>query len=539
MKTTRRRALLWASSAPVLLAPLQADDSLETAVAQSAEHGVMSAQERRRRAFALRRAAAQYQHDQPYPLNKFSQDELLYSNSIGNFSKGLPHDEKGVVDPAAYAALKLACQRGDVASFEGVPMGGTAKLANPLASYAYVMEGADSHQFELPGPPGIASAQAASDLAEVYWRALARDVPFADYQASSLIEDAAKDLSAFSDYRAPKSGGKVAPSTIFRGGSKGDLTGPFISQFLCQPINLGGTPVQQMWRPYPEGRDFGASYGTWLAIQNGAAQPSASREPQGRYIRHQRDLASYVHQDFTYQAFLNAGLILQSMGAAAARSDSPYAGSKNMTGFVTFGGPMVLDLVARVSLAALKAVWCQKWTVYRRLRPEAMAGLVHNTAMGTMKTPIHAEMFKSNALIRTQARFGTLLMPLAYPEGSPLHPSYAGGHATIAGACITVLKALFNERAEFPRPVAASRDGMTLEDYRGDPLTVGGELDKLASNIAFGRDSAGIHYRSDEVDGIYLGEEVALSLLRECRLTLTEPISGFTLTRYDGTSVRI
>src|SRR5262249_446464 len=32
--------------------------------------------------------------------------------------------------------------------------------------------------------------------------------------------------------------------------------------------------------------------------------------------------------------------------------------------------------------------------------------------------------------------------------------------------------------------------------YTGAALTVGGELNKLASNIALGRDAAGVHYRS-------------------------------------------
>jgi hypothetical protein len=40
----------------------------------------------------------------------------------------------------------------------------------------------------------------------------------------------------------------------------------------------------------------------------------------------------------------------------------------------------------------------------------------------------------------------------------------------------------------------------------GEPLTVGNELDKLAFNLAFGRDTAGVHFRRDELEGILLGE---------------------------------
>jgi membrane-associated phospholipid phosphatase len=537
MNTTRR--VLFLTPAALAHGLAGAEGELPSDSAQIDSIGELTAAGRRRRAYALRRSAAEYQRDEPFPAKRHSSDEELFASRIGNFTKGLPHNERGEVDPRAYEALLEACKRGDLDSFENVPMGGTAKLANPLASYAFAMEGADSHQFELRAAPAVSSAEAAGELIELYWRAAVHDLPFADYAASPLIEDCVKDLSGLSDFSGPRENGRVTAATVFRGNSRGDLPGPIISQFLWLPINYGGTPISQTWRPYPAGREYGTGYAAWLAIQNGAAQPPATREAQGRYIHSLRDLASYVHADFTYQAFLNAGLILQAMGSASARLDSPYAGSRSMAGFITFGAPMMLDLVARVALAALKAAWCEKWLVSRRLRPEAMAGLVHNTALKIAEYPLHPQVFRSPALTRTQAKHGTLLLPLAFPEGSPLHPSFPAGHAAIAGAGITVLKALCNERAEIPRPMVPSRDGSTLEEYKGTPLTVGGELDKLASNIAFGRDSAGIHYRSDSIEGIRLGEEVALSLLRECRLTLPERIGGFALTRYDGTVVRV
>jgi hypothetical protein len=40
---------------------------------------------------------------------------------------------------------------------------------------------------------------------------------------------------------------------------------------------------------------------------------------------------------------------------------------------------------------------------------------------------------------------GTHLLPMAFPEGSPTHPAYGPGHGTVAGACVTVLKAFFDE----------------------------------------------------------------------------------------------
>ncbi len=107
----------------------------------------------------------------------------------------------------------------------------------------------------------------------------------------------------------------------------------------------------------------------------------------------------------------------------------------------------------------------------------------------------------------------------AFPEGSPTHPAYPTGHGTVAGACITVLKFFFDGDFVIPNPQVPSSDGTTLNAYTGSDagqLTVDGELHKLASNISFGHGiHGGIHWRSDTVTSIQLGEAVALSVLQD------------------------
>jgi hypothetical protein len=102
-----------------------------------------------------------------------------------------------------------------------------------------------------------------------------------------------------------------------------------------------------------------------------------------------------------------------------------------------------------------------------------------------------------------------------------------------------VLKALFNESFVIPSPVTPSDDGLSLVGYTGGSLTVGGELNKLGSNIALGRDAAGVHYRSDGVEGIKLGEAIAISILRDTAMLYNEVFPGFSFTKYDGTPVTI
>lgn len=199
---------------------------------------------------------------------------------------------------------------------------------------------------------------------------------------------------------------------------------------------------------------------------------------------------------------------------------------------------MILDLVARAGIAGLKAAWYQKWLVHRRLRPEAYAGLVHIHVTGAKAYPLHADVLNSAVLPLIQDVYGTSLLPMAYPEGAPTHPSYPAGHATIAGACVTVLKAFFKESFVIASPVQADANGLNLVPYAGT-LTVGGELDKLASNISFGRDTGGVHWRSDGVEGMELGEEVAIQMLRDHKLLNNESFTGFSFTRFDGRTVVI
>lgn len=260
-------------------------------------------------------------------------------------------------------------------------------------------------------------------------------------------------------------------------------------------------------------------------------------ETSPRYLSTPRDLAEFVHRDYPFQAYLCAALILSNFGQDALSDTNPYKWSKNQAGFVTFGAPHVIDYMARASNAALKAAWYQKWLVHRRIRPEEFAGRVHHTIAGAAKYPIHASLLKSASLDLLHFANGSHLLPQAYPEGCPTHPSYPAGHAAIAGACVTMLKVFFNEGFVIPKPVVSDPNGTALLPYHG-ALTAGGELNKLAANVAMARNTAGLHWRSDE-EGMRLGEAVAIGILRDNLGTIPEAFSGFSFTSFDGNPVVI
>jgi hypothetical protein len=128
-------------------------------------------------------------------------------------------------------------------------------------------------------------------------------------------------------------------------------------------------------------------------------------------------------------------------------------------------------------------------------------------------------------------------------SGSPSNPSFTSGHAFSAGACVTILKAWVREEVPFPDPVQPTPDGLGLVPYvpgiDGPELTLGGELNKLGHNITWGRSMGGVHWRTDNVEGLRQGEEVALRLLEEEMAIYPEPFSGFGLTKFDGETVTL
>jgi len=476
-------------------------------------------------------------------------DEELYPNKIGNFSKGLPHNNDGTVVLSAYNALLTAINSGRPADFDAIPLGGTTGLTNPQAGLAFDLQGPDAHALVQPPAPAFASRAQAAEISENYWMALLRDVPYAQYASNPIANAAAADLMLYgADFNGSKNGGVVTTATLFRGLTPGDKLGPYISQFFYQDCNFGANKLEQKITTTVPGVNYMTDFNTWLSVQRGIAQGPNAFDPVPRYMRNGRDLGQWVHIDVLFQAYFHAFLILA--GAGAPLDDgNPYNGSPNQIGFGTFGGPHIATLLCEVSTRALKAVWYQKWFVHRRLRPEVMAERVDRTLYAGAGYPVHPEIlnsFNDSNRLKGFMPAGNALLPMAFPEGSPTHPAYGAGHATVAGACVTILKAWFKETTRLVdiglTPVQPSDDGLNLVPYLGSDagdLTVGGELNKIASNVGLGRNMAGVHWRSDATESHKLGEAIAIGILQEQRACYNEVFNGFSLTKFDGSTINV
>ena len=281
-------------------------------------------------------------------------------------------------------------------------------------------------------------------------------------------------------------------------------------------------------------------------------------------------------------------------------------------GFATFGGPHVLSLVTEVATRCLKAVRRQKYNYHRRARPERVGALLTIDAGAFNEVPGQKSLSPAtrNTLSNMRTRLEPLLslvnehnrsrrldtsirddrpprkdginttershadphllndaqqldpagwdemknflLPMAFAEGSPMHPSYGAGHATVAGGCVTILKAFFHTIESDGTPVPWPDDlpvfdvesgGEKLRDIRSagsaaEDVTISGELNKLAANISIGRNMAGVHFYTDYYESVRMGERVATGILLEHMTQIDEPVE-MSFESFDGDWVHL
>ena len=262
-------------------------------------------------AFYLRLGEALQDSLVPAAINVNNGDEARYPDKSAMFTKGLPHDSFGRVDLSAYATFKTALASGRFSDFENIIMGGTRTLNGPQGGMAFDLCALDSVQFgqpQVPPAPAIASDQTATELVELYWGSLLRDVAFTDYGSNTFAASAAQELSAQPTYVGPRnSRGQVTTDLLFRGVFPGETLGPYISQFLITPTFFGAHPMSQQMQSYLPGIDYMTSFSDWLTVQNGNVTGLQNQiDPVVRYRRLGRDLAAFTHVDVLYEAYFTA-----------------------------------------------------------------------------------------------------------------------------------------------------------------------------------------------------------------------------------------
>ena len=236
------------------------------------------------------------------------------------------------------------------------------------AGLAFELEGPDAQAVTMPPAPKLGSPELTAEIAEVYAQALLRDTPFAALtpgvmgfnQGNNLanrslqivltnlktsivdvdnVLDLTNNLSALDwfngtplslssdELKRREKRQNPRPHTAFRGITRGDNIGPYLSQFLLvgntgingnDPerkvtdgwISYGAISVQQKVRTAKPNVDYMTNWHEWLDVQRGAdlrgKEEYLDKDDVNarRFIHTPRDLATYVHYDALYEAYL-------------------------------------------------------------------------------------------------------------------------------------------------------------------------------------------------------------------------------------------
>ena len=403
---------------------------------------------RREKAYQTRVSAALQAKEREHPEHQANGDEQRFAsaNYALSFTKGLVHNrgddkEKGhglVENKEDFERFRRAIDEGFIDAFTAEvrpapPRSIKSKVGKrqweaPTAGVAYDLQGPDSQAVTMDPAPAMGSEELAYEMAEVYELALLRDVPLVDFSGdSSTNSEVNKTVKRLNDLpytngfpgrkRTTGPNGVLNAQTLFRGSSPKVDVGPYLSQFMLigndQPggvklsdglVQYGALRIDQRV-PIAAEKDWLTDWDDYIDAQNGADLRDngtlfTNKKPHFRFITTPRDLATYVHDDALYEAYLNACLILLSMGSPFDPGFSNLSGQgkfflnslsldrerlevqdRAAGGFALYGPPHILTLVTEVATRALKAVRYQKFNNHIRLRPEA-PGRPHRSGRG-------------------------------------------------------------------------------------------------------------------------------------------------------------
>jgi membrane-associated phospholipid phosphatase len=427
----------------------------------------------------------------------------------------------------------------------------SSKLVDAHCLFDVELEGRYKSSFVIPPAPSITSLTAAAEILEVYVMALVRNYNFHILDPECIFyDDIPQDAKNYLNtligylnrdgikgnfrYQLVDSNGNITINTLFRGISRGDTIGPYVSQFFYYETAIGNLKLEQKYQCLDLSENiipdisnskyyFGKTEQYFNEIWNGGIKSSAL-QTKTKYMTTILDLAMYINRDQIWEAiFVTASLFL-SRGV-----DIGFHTSSRNPGFARFVnlGPVDLyNLLTKATKLAMNSTWVWKWSQLRP-RPEEMAYQIHlakkyassdlsgsviNFPSALLNNPILEEIATRNN--------GKYLMPLGYSQGSPFHPSYPGGHATIAGAMVTIMKAWFNCDWLIPAVVPdLTGENLVMYKLKNDDkvqyLRIEDELDKIVTNCSHSRNMAGIHYQSDTEVGILIGEQAAISVLQD------------------------
>lgn len=447
-------------------------------------------------------------------ISYFNIGNLLYTDTFTNFASYM-----NVVDDVEYTNFLDSIYTKNVEYMKQCVQQYNNKLVDPVSIFDLELSGKYKWSYRTIQPPLTISNEATSDVIELYEMVFARDIPFINWiddnnEINTDIQDILYDMNLIKNYNGPLINNIINVQCLFRSNNSGSLTGPYISQFLYYPIQTISMTIQQKYNVPVDTTNYLNQIDNYLLNWDGTLFNTLITMTN-RYITTMRDGAFLVRNDDISQVFYNALSILQSLNV-------PFSVVSSRTkSYVSLGIMDIRDLMSRASKLAMDLCWMMKYT-QMRMRPEEYGYQIHISSISSNRDSNIGIELLSHPVIEKMKTYNSenggdecYLLPQCYPEGCGFSPSYPNEQSIIAGAMTTILKSFYNCDIILPNSFVASEDGTNLIDKKSKySLTVGNELDKLASNIAFFRCFSGVNYRTDNV-GLNIGEMIAIQLLEE------------------------
>ncbi|TFL19345.1 hypothetical protein [Jannaschia formosa] len=394
------------------------------------------------------------------------------------------------------------------------------------------------------------------------------EIPFADATLGAGQGPYVSQFLLVGTGARPAARGWADGGSVGTGGAQDDGPGAGI-------VRYGAQCLHQRITGYLARLDHGTDW-TGRRAAAGAILGPAAFECHPRFVATPRDLASFVDLGAPHQAFLTAlHLILDAGtpldGGLSLAGDA--VGPADIEALVLGAAARAVDVLPRLpddgratpsELAAGLAL-ARAGDQGRRLgeRREAFAAMAAALEPSGLPERIAAHNAYQNRLWSPRDGRGDLgplapednvLLPLATTRDAPDRGTRLA-HAAAAGACATVLKACFEMFEPDPvtgRPRARPLTGagaMLPCAYEADPddpthlrpvagaaLSLQGEIDKLAANLAAARCFAGQAAPSETRAALRLGERLAVAMLRD---RLGGAPAAMRFTSFDGDHLTI
>lgn len=483
-------------------------------------------------------------------INCYDEAQHIINNYNEVFTKGLEHNiyDGHLTNTNNYDQLVNSILLNNQKQLSKVPLanGSEILLSNPTASNSFVLLGPPYCSLCIDIPPSLSDPTMGSEILELYAMAVLRDIDFYNYSVDPNVDIVLDNNRINSPFILQnlkyKQIGNFNYENLFRLNLYGTLSGPYISQllFLDTPYKiLIPQKYPTLNARYSDRVEWGVSNDEIINVQNGhiSILPSQSPLIGPIYINNGRTLAEFIHSDIDIRPYSNAVFILESLKCPW---NTGFVNYSNQSPYVTGTTRQALQAaLGEVCGLAMKHAFYWKWKKYRKVRPEVVGLWIDNVYNGRVSNignyDINNNVFTNDLLndvkdINELWGFNnSVTLPLCYKEGSPVHPSYPSVHAVVAGACCTLLKIYFDASVPWisldgindgklsngVNGIIETIDGQNLISSGFNGITVEMEINKLASNIGLGRMWAGVNYRSDIVQGLLLGEQVAVKYMRE------------------------